>query len=162
MDLGNLNTLTQIVVSGDAHGVEAACDIAREMGAKRVRVLNVSGAWHSALMEPAVARFSRAVMSAELRVPKFTVVSNVIAQPSVSVEEIRSCLIASLCARVRWHETAKALAALAPDFIIECGASEVLAPMMKRLPEVGHTRVVHVADAASLQDLQDAVGSPAA
>ncbi len=162
VDIGNLNTLTQIVISGDAAGVEAACELAKQRGAKRVRILNVSGAWHSTLMEPATPRFSRAVESAELRIPSFTVISNVIAKPYTSVGEIRSCLLASLCARVRWHETAIALAALAPDYIIECGASEVLAPMMKRLPDVSSARVIHVADSASLEDLHEAVGSATA
>ncbi len=159
VDLGNLNTLSQIVISGDAPAVEAACEIAKERGAKRVRILNVSGAWHSTLMEPAMPRFSRAVAAAKLRMPSFTIISNVIARPYSSVDEIRSCLLASLCARVRWHETAIALVALAPEYIVECGASEVLAPMMKRLPGVDGARVVHVADAATLEDLADAVGS---
>jgi [acyl-carrier-protein] S-malonyltransferase len=161
VDLGNLNTLTQIVVSGDSAAVEAACEVAKELGAKRVRVLNVSGAWHSTLMEPALPRFAKAVAAAPLVMPSFTVISNVIAQPYTSVEQIRECLLASLCARVRWHEAALALVATGPDVIIECGASEVLTPMMKRLPTIGNTKVVQVADMATLQDLQDAIGSPA-
>jgi [acyl-carrier-protein] S-malonyltransferase len=160
VDIGNLNALTQIVISGDARGVEAACDIAKERGAKRVRILNVSGAWHSTLMVSAMPRFSRAVANAKLRMPKFTVISNVVATPYASVEEIRSCLLASLCTRVRWHETAVALAALAPDYVIECGASEVLAPMIKRLANIGGARVVSVSDSSTLDDLADAVGSP--
>jgi [acyl-carrier-protein] S-malonyltransferase len=159
VDIGNLNTLTQIVVSGDAAGVEAACEIAKERGAKRVRILNVSGAWHSTLMEPAMPRFTKAVATAKLRVPSFTVISNVTARPYTSVDEIRECLLASLCARVRWHETAAALAKLNPDYIIECGASEVLAPMMKRLTEARNAHVVHVADAAGLEDLRSEIGS---
>jgi len=159
VDIGNLNTLTQIVVSGDAAGVEAACEIAKELGAKRVRILNVSGAWHSTLMEPAMPRFSRAVTSAKLRVPSFNVISNVTAKPYSSVDEIRSCLLASLCARVRWHETAIALAKFGPDYIIECGASEVLAPMMKRLAEARSAHIVHVADADGLESLRSEIGS---
>lgn len=159
VDLGNLNTLTQIVVSGDAEAVEAACEIAKEMGAKRVRILNVSGAWHSSLMEPAMPRFARAVSAAQLRMPEFAVISNVIAKPYSSVEQIRECLLASLCAHVRWHETALALAAVKPDVVIECGASEVLAPMIKRLPTIGTTPVLHVCDMATLADVGDAMGS---
>jgi [acyl-carrier-protein] S-malonyltransferase len=161
VDIGNLNTLTQIVVSGDTAGVEAACEIARDAGAKRVRILNVSGAWHSTLMQPAMPRFSRAVEHAKLRMPSFAVVSNVIARPYASVEEIRQSLLASLCARVRWHETAVALTGFAPDYIIECGASEVLAPMLKRLPSIGAARVLHVADSAGLDALSSTVGSAA-
>lgn len=159
VDLGNLNTLTQIVISGDAEAVEAACEIAKDMGAKRVRILNVSGAWHSSLMEPAMPRFSKAVSALHLRMPAFAVISNVIAKQYSSVEEIRECLLASLCAHVRWHETALALVAMAPDIIIECGASEVLAPMMKRLPTIGLTPVLQVSDMATLGDVQHAMGS---
>lgn len=157
VDIGNLNTLTQIVVSGDAAGVEAAVEIAKERGAKRVRVLNVSGAWHSTLMEPAMPRFAKAVASAQLRIPSFTVISNVTARPYTSVDEIRDSLLASLCARVRWHEAAVALARLSPDYIIECGASEVLAPMMKRLPEAKSARIVHVADVAGVENLRNEI-----
>jgi [acyl-carrier-protein] S-malonyltransferase len=158
VDIGNLNTITQIVVSGDASAVDIACEIAKEHGAKRVRVLNVSGAWHSTLMEPAMPRFARAVERAHLHLPQFTVISNVTARQYASVDEIRRSLLASLCARVRWHECAVALADMAPDYIVECGASEVLAPMMKRLPSVGRARVVHVADVAGVEELQSAIG----
>ena len=158
VDIGNLNTSTQIVISGNAAGVEAACEIAKEMGAKRVRVLNVSGAWHSTLMEPAMPRFGKAVAAARLHMPAFPVISNVIAKEYQSVDEMRECLLASLCARVRWHEAAVALAAFAPDYVIECGASEVLAPMMKRLPNIGAARVAHVAGSADLDELRNVVG----
>ncbi|HXW51478.1 MAG TPA: ACP S-malonyltransferase [Candidatus Acidoferrales bacterium] len=162
VDIGNLNTLTQIVISGDVAGVEAACEIAKEVGAKRVRMLNVSGAWHSSLMEPAMPRFAHAVEQAHVRMPAFTVMSNVFARPYRSVEEIKEALIASLCSRVRWHEAAVALLALRPDVVIECGASEVLAPMVKRLPDLGATRVMHVADVAGLESARSALGSSAA
>lgn len=162
VDIGNLNTLTQIVISGDVAGVEAACELAKGAGAKRVRVLNVSGAWHSTLMESAMPRFARAVESAHIRMPQFAVISNVIARPYRSVDEIRSSLLASLCARVRWHEAAVALVNCGPDVVIECGASEVLAPMIKRLPNIGAVRVAHVADVAGLEELQAILGRPAA
>ncbi len=162
VDIGNLNTVTQIVVSGDVTGVEAACELAKEAGAKRVRVLNVSGAWHSSLMEPAVSRFGQAVAQARVAVPRFPVISNVLARPYRSAEEIKQALVASLCSRVRWHEAAVALAALRPDAIIECGASEVLAPMVKRLPDIGSTAVMHVSDGAGLESVRAALGLSAA
>ena len=162
VDIGNLNTLTQIVVSGDVAGVEAACEIAKAAGAKRVRILNVSGAWHSPLMEPAMPRFTKAVAHAQVREPAFPVISNVLARPYRSVEEIKAALVQSLCSRVRWHEAAVALVALRPDAIIECGASEVLAPMVKRLPDIGTTRVMHVADVTGLENVRAALGLSAA
>jgi [acyl-carrier-protein] S-malonyltransferase len=153
VDVANLNAPVQIVVSGDVGGVQAACDIAREEGAKRVVMLSVSGAWHSELMQPAVPAFSRHVESAAISMPSFAVISNVDVVPYDSVERIRRCLIASLSARVRWHETAVALAAMGPDIIVECGATRVLAPMMARLPGVEGDRVVHVADSAGIAKL---------
>jgi hypothetical protein len=52
-----------------------------------------------------------------------------------------------------------ALAVLTPDYIVECGASEVLAPMIKRLPNIGSARVLHVADVAGLEDLRETLRS---
>ena len=153
VDLANLNAPAQIVVSGDRAAVEQACDVARSDGAKRVVVLNVSGAWHSELMEPAMRSFASSVEAAPIGPPRFSVVSNVDVAVYESVEQIRRCLIASLCSRVRWHETALVLAAMSPDIIVECGATRVLAPMMARLPGVDAARVVHVADAAGIAKL---------
>jgi [acyl-carrier-protein] S-malonyltransferase len=153
VDVANLNAPLQIVVSGDVAGVNAVCELAKTAGAKRVVVLNVSGAWHSALMEPAVARFSACVEAARFALPTLDVISNVDVAPYRSVEEIRRCLIASLCARVRWHETAVAVAAKRPDFIVECGAAPVLTPMMKRLPDAVPERILHIGDAAGVASL---------
>jgi [acyl-carrier-protein] S-malonyltransferase len=161
VDIANLNAPIQIVVSGDVAGVEALCELARASGAKRVVVLNVSGAWHSELMRPAVARFATSVEQAAIALPVFDVVSNVDVQPYRSVEQIRRCLIASIVSRVRWHETAIALAAFTPDFIVECGASPVLAPMMRRLPGVAAERVIHIADSEGVAKLANAARTPA-
>jgi [acyl-carrier-protein] S-malonyltransferase len=151
--VANLNAPIQIVVSGDVDGVNEVCEIAKEAGAKRVVVLNVSGAWHSELMAPAVAGFAAHVESAEITLPAFDVISNVDVAPYRSVERIKQCLIASLSAQVRWHETAVLLAAKRPDFIIECGAAPVLTPMMKRLPGAINDRIFHVGDAAGVAAL---------
>ncbi|HZV78540.1 MAG TPA: ACP S-malonyltransferase [Candidatus Binatus sp.] len=155
VDLANLNAPIQIVVSGDAAGVSALCEIAKNGGAKRVVLLNVSGAWHSELMGSAVARFAPFVERAQLQTPSFEVISNVEVRPYESVEQIRRCLIASLVSRVRWHETAEALAARRADIIVECGASAVLAPMMRRLPGVDAERVIHVSDREGLGKLDE-------
>lgn len=161
VDLANLNAPIQIVVSGDTAGVTALCELASSAGAKRVVVLNVSGAWHSELMRSAVARFARFVEAAQIRPPAFEVIGNVDVEPYTSVEQIKGCLVASLTSRVRWHETAVALAARRPDFIVECGASAVLTPMMRRLPGVDAARCMHVADVEGVQRLDAAARATA-
>src|SRR5271166_3532894 len=153
VDLANLNAPIQIVVSGDVAGVNALCEIAKEAGAKRVVTLNVSGAWHSELMRSAVPRFATFVEAADVKLPAFDVISNVEVEPYRSVEQIRRCLIASIVSRVRWHETAVALAAHKPDLIVECGATAVLMPMMRRLPGVVADRCLHVADSEGVTRL---------
>ena len=159
VDVANLNAPVQIVVSGDVAGVQAACDLARDAGAKRVVMLNVSGAWHSPLMAPAIPSFAKHVEAAPVRVPSFPVISNVEVEPYSSVEQIKRCLIASLSARVRWHEAAVALAAMRPDVIVECGATRVLAPRMARLDGVESARVFHVADPQGVAKLAAAAES---
>lgn len=153
VDVANLNAPVQIVVSGDVAAVMTVCELAKEAGAKRVVVLNVSGAWHSELMRPAIPRFVQSVEAANFRIPAFDVISNVDVTPYVSVEQIKRCLIASVSTRVRWHEAATALAATQPDLIVECGATAVLTPMMRRLAGVTAERVVHVADSGSVAKL---------
>lgn len=156
VDIANLNAPVQIVVSGDVEAVEAASRIARDAGAKRVVTLNVSGAWHSELMQPAVTKFAKHVEAAKIKMPAFSVISNVDVVAYSSVEQIRRCLIASLSSRVRWHETALVLAATRPDFIVECGATRVLAPMMARLPGIESDRVLSIADSAGIGKLREA------
>ena len=153
VDLANLNAPLQIVVSGDAAGVEALCSLASRAGAKRVVLLNVSGAWHSELMRSALVRFAPFIEAAPMRVPAFEVIGNVDVEPYTSVEQMRRSLIASLVSRVRWHETAQAVAARKPDIIVECGASAVLAPMMRRLPDVAADRTLHVGDSEGIEKL---------
>lgn len=152
VQLANFNAPGQIVISGDAEAVRLAGDAALEAGAKRVIPLNVAGAWHSALMEPARAEFQRFVRNAAMVQPRFPVISNVDAQPYTDVAMIRDHLVRSITDEVRWHDTAVAMAAMGLDLIVEFGASPVLAPMMKRID--GAPRALSVSDPAGVRKLQ--------
>jgi [acyl-carrier-protein] S-malonyltransferase len=152
VQLANFNAPTQIVISGDRAAVQAAADALTEAGAKRVVPLNVSGAWHSELMQPAVQRFSAAVNAADFALPEFDVVSNVDAQPYRDVAAIKRNLVRSITDEVRWHETAERLIAYDLDLVVEFGASPVLGPMMKRLP--GAPSVLTVSDFGGVQKLR--------
>ena len=134
VQLANFNSPSQIVISGDAAAVQTAADAMLERGAKRVVPLNVSGAWHSRLMEPAAERFAGAVDAAEFALPSFDVVSNVDAKPYRDVQTIKRNLIRSVTEEVRWHDTAEALLTYGLDLVVEFGASPVLGPLMRRLP----------------------------
>ncbi len=151
VQLANFNQPGQIVVSGDEAAVRLAGELALEAGAKRVIPLNVSGAWHSALMEPARIEFAKSVADAPVMDPRFPVISNVDAKPYADVEHIKENLVRSVTEEVRWHETAVAMVAMGLDLIVEFGASPVLAPMMKRV--AGAPKAVHVADAGGVENL---------
>ena len=144
VQLANFNQPGQIVISGDLEAVRRAGELALTAGAKRVIALNVSGAWHSELMNPARTAFAPAVRRANIAMPRFTVISNVDAQPYTSTAMIADHLIASVTSEVLWHETALRLLSEGLDLVIECGASAVLTPMMKRMS--GVPDLLHVGD----------------
>ncbi len=134
VQLANFNSPAQIVISGDLRGVQAAGEALTAAGAKRVVPLNVSGAWHSALMEPALEHFAHVVQAAPFTLPRFDVISNVDAQPYRDVETIKKNLVLSVTNEVRWHETALRVVSYGLDLVIEFGPSPVLGPLIKRFP----------------------------
>lgn len=155
VQLANFNSPSQIVISGDLATVQAAGEALLEAGAKRVVALNVSGAWHSELMRPAIDRFAAAVNAAPLRMPQFDVISNVDAQPYRDTDTIRHNLVRSITDEVRWHDTALKLISYGLDLVVEFGASPVLGPLMKRLPDA--PQVMNVSDSAGVEKLRAAL-----
>lgn len=150
--LANFNAPGQIVISGDAAAVRVAGEYAMEAGAKRVVPLNVSGAWHSVLMDPARDEFAPHVQAAAMTPPRFAVISNVDAKPYDGVEQIKTNLVRSVTDEVLWHDTAVAMVAMGLDLIVEFGASAVLAPMFKRID--GAPKAITVSDAAGIEKLR--------
>jgi [acyl-carrier-protein] S-malonyltransferase len=157
VQLANFNQPGQIVISGDEAAVRIASDLALEAGAIRVIPLNVSGAWHSELMEPAREEFAQSVLDAPVLEPRFAVISNVDAKPYTDVAHIKENLIRSVTDEVLWHEAAVAMVAMELDLIVEFGASPVLAPMMKRV--TGAPKAMHVADFAGVEKLRATLAS---
>jgi [acyl-carrier-protein] S-malonyltransferase len=160
VQLANFNAPGQIVVSGDLAAVQRAAELALAAGAKRVVALNVSGAWHSELMAPAQERFAPFVERAAIEPPKITVISNVDAKPYAGVLGIRRNLVRSLTAEVLWHETSLRLLAEALDAVVEFGASAVLSPLLRRVPNV--PPVFHAGDPTGLQRLRSALAASTA
>jgi [acyl-carrier-protein] S-malonyltransferase len=160
VSLANFNSPTQIVISGDYDEVQAAATAMLAGGAKRVVPLNVSGAWHSPLMEPAVERLAAAVESTSFALPKFEVISNVDGRPYRDVETIEANLIRSVVDEVRWHDTAERLLTYELDAVVEFGASGVLGPLMKRMslsPGIRPPSVMVVSDASGIERLRAAL-----
>jgi [acyl-carrier-protein] S-malonyltransferase len=157
--LANFNSPTQIVISGDFDEVQTAGAAMLGAGAKRVVPLNVSGAWHSPLMDPAVERLAAAVETSRFALPEFDVISNVDGRPYRDVNTIKSNLIRSVVDEVRWHDTAERLVSYGLDLVVEFGASGVLGALMKRMSAAPPAIVV--SDSAGIDRLRLAIEGPA-
>lgn len=134
----NYNTPEQLVVSGEIAAVERAMQLAKELGAKRAVRLNVSGAFHSPLMEVAREGLQRALGDAEFTAPVFPVFSNVSARAVTDVGDARRLLLEQLTSPVRWTEVVRGLAAAYPTALfVEMGPGNVLTNLTKRIaPDV--------------------------
>jgi [acyl-carrier-protein] S-malonyltransferase len=147
----NYNAPGQIVISGDVAAVERACEIAREKGAKRAIMLPVSGAFHSALMEPAAAKLAEAIDAVTVRDPIGPIVSNVEAREIRTADAVRAALKRQLTHPVLWESSMRHLLAWKPDFIVELGAGRVLGGLLKTLDPGSVPRSLHLGEARDIE-----------
>ena len=128
----NFNSPGQVVIAGDHTAVERATVLAKENGAKRAIILNVSVPSHCALMTDAAEELVGSLASTEFAVTNMPVVNNVDVVPYANAEQIRDGLKRQLFSPERWVETVRYLVANGTDQIIECGPGKVLAGLAKR------------------------------
>lgn len=148
VELANLNCPGQIVISGPAGKMNAACELAKAKGAKRALPLNVAGAYHSALMAGAQPKLRDALAKVTLANAKVPVVSNVTAQPHGAPAEISARLVEQVTSPVRWEDSMRHLLANGFTRFIELGPGTALSGFMKRVDK--NVQVSNVADVASL------------
>jgi [acyl-carrier-protein] S-malonyltransferase len=130
----NYNSPDQLVVSGETAAVERVMRLAKELGAKRALRLNVSGAFHSPLMEVAREGLQHALQQAEFTAPVFPVFSNVSARAVTDVDDAQHLLLEQLTSPVRWTEVVRGLAAAHPTALfVEMGPGNVLTNLTKRI-----------------------------
>ncbi|MGG3942356.1 ACP S-malonyltransferase [Peribacillus psychrosaccharolyticus] len=150
VQLANINCPGQIVISGTTEGVQLAAVKAKENGAKRAIPLNVSGPFHSILMEPAAAKLAETLSSIEVKQAITPVISNVTAQPVTQPEEIKEKLIEQLISPVRWEESIRTLLDLGVDTFIEIGPGKVLSGLIKKIDR--SVSIYSVNDKVSLEN----------
>jgi [acyl-carrier-protein] S-malonyltransferase len=130
----NYNCPGQLVISGESAGVDKAMELAKAAGAKRAIRLNVSGAFHSPLMEPARDGLRAALDAAKLEDPRFDVFANVDGQPVRDAATARQRLLDQLVSPVRWTEEITAMAQRHPDAtFVEMGPGSVLTGLVKKI-----------------------------
>jgi len=151
----NYNSPGQVVISGEEAGVERAMALAKEAGAKRAMRLNVSGAFHSALMETALDGLTQAVANTQFTNPQFPVYANVNAEPVTLGDRARQLLLQQLTRPVRWTDEVAAMAARMPDALyVEVGPGSVLTGLVKKIaPSVKTMTCGTVAEVNQLMEL---------
>ncbi len=129
----NLNAPGQVVISGERAAVEAAAAAAPDFGAKKVVLLEVSGAFHSPLMESAARGLAEALAATDIRDARCPVVANVSAAPVQRAEEIRSALARQVLGAVRWEESMRFLLERGVDRFVEAGTGKVLRGLLRSI-----------------------------
>jgi [acyl-carrier-protein] S-malonyltransferase len=129
----NYNCPGQLVISGTIKGIDIACEKLKAAGAKRALPLQVGGAFHSPLMEPAREELAAAIDQTVFSKPICPVYQNVNALPSLDVEVIKQNLIAQLTAPVRWTQCVQNMGKDGAEWFIECGPGKVLQGLVKKI-----------------------------
>jgi [acyl-carrier-protein] S-malonyltransferase len=129
----NYNCPGQLVISGSIEGINQACDLMKQAGAKRALVLQVGGAFHSPLMEPARKELEEAIEQSEFNVPICPVYQNVNAQAVADPALIKKNLVAQLTAPVRWTQTVENMLKDGATQFIEAGPGKVLQGLVKKV-----------------------------
>lgn len=130
-EVANYNGPTQTVVGGSHEAVERACALAKERGGRGLPV-NVSGAFHTSLMEPAAREFTKTLDGTAIEAPLIAVLGNVSAQPLETVDDVRADLSQQIRTPVRWYQSMDWLESKGVRRVIEIGPGKILTAQLKR------------------------------
>ncbi|HSE84145.1 MAG TPA: ACP S-malonyltransferase [Thermodesulfobacteriota bacterium] len=129
----NFNTPEQTVISGHKEAVEKACSIAKSKGARRTVLLEVSGPFHSRLMDSAAKKLEEVLCKVKISQLEIPVVANVDARPNIDSSRIKEILVEQVSAPVRWYESIKTMCKLGVEEFLEIGPGNVLSGLVKRI-----------------------------
>lgn len=129
----NYNCPGQLVISGSVEGINKACELLKAAGAKRALVLQVGGAFHSPLMEPARQELAEAILNTQFNEPICPIYQNYVAKAVSNVEEIKTNLVAQLTAPVKWTQSVLAMVNDGATNFYECGPGTVLQGLVKKI-----------------------------
>jgi [acyl-carrier-protein] S-malonyltransferase len=129
----NYNAPGQLVISGSEKGIEIACELLKQAGAKRALPLKVGGAFHSPLMEPARIELADAIENTPFNTPVCAIYQNVNAKAVTDPAEIKANLVAQLTSPVRWTQTMQNMLADGATIFVEVGPGTVLQGLVKKV-----------------------------
>jgi [acyl-carrier-protein] S-malonyltransferase len=152
VEMANINSPGQIVVSGTKEGVQAVVEKGKEIGAKRVIPLEVSGPFHSSLMKPAASQLADELQKITILTPNIPVVANVTALPVEAPDRIRELLVEQVYSPVLWEDTVLWLISQGVDTFIEIGSGSVLTGLVKKIDKT--VRVVAINSKEAIESFQ--------
>ena len=133
VSIANYNCPGQIVITGETKAVEAAAEKLKEAGAKRTVMLNVSGPFHSPMLEKAGEELAEVLQGVELSPLKVPYVTNVTAQEVTDISQTKELLARQVSSSVRWQQSMENLIAAGVDTFVEIGPGRTLAGFMRKI-----------------------------
>ncbi|MFT4413529.1 ACP S-malonyltransferase [Fredinandcohnia humi] len=149
VQLANINCPGQIVISGSTEGVKQACEEAKARGAKRAIPLEVSGPFHSSLMQPAAEKLTEVLNSIDIKDAEIPVIANVNAEEMTTANQIKENLIKQLYSPVLWEASVQNMLDKGVDTFIEIGPGKVLSGLIKKINR--QATIFAISDEESLQ-----------
>jgi [acyl-carrier-protein] S-malonyltransferase len=142
VEVANLNSPQQIVISGEVAAVERAIELASEAGARQATRLPVGAAFHSRMMEPVQRELAGAVQGLAFAEPRVPMVSNATGELADSGDAIRRALIAQIASAVQWVRCVETLASAGVTRFVELGPGRVLSGLIRRIDREAETVAV--------------------
>ena len=150
--IANINSPSQLVISGALENIAKAGEMAKAKGAARAIPLQVSGAFHSPLMQPAVDGMTKILAKVTFKDPSVPIIANVTAQPLTHGSQIKDELLKQLCSSVQWQRSVEYMVHNGVGKFIEIGPGKVLAGLVKRINK--ESEMVNIGDANAVKGLQ--------
>ncbi len=154
----NINSAEQVVISGATAAVQRAADLARERGAKKAIMLQVSAPFHCAMMQPAQDFLANDLVALTFNDPDFPVIANFDASPKTTGADSRAALISQVTGAVQWLGCIRKLIDAGARTFIEVGPGKVLTGLMRQIDRAQIAQ--NVEDEASLQKVMNSLAAP--
>jgi [acyl-carrier-protein] S-malonyltransferase len=151
--LANINCPGQLVISGATDNITRAVELAKEKGASRAIPLQVSGAFHTPLMQPAVDGMAEIIPTLTFREPSVPIIANTSARPMTTAEAVKSELLEQLCNSVQWQGSIEYMIENGVTSVIEIGPGRVLTGLMRRIDR--NVETLNIGDVGAIQALTE-------
>lgn len=146
--IANINSPGQIVISGAEASIDKAVAMAKAKGAHRAIPLQVSGAFHTPLMQPAVEGMAEIIAKLDFKDPAVPIIGNTTARPLTTAGAVKDELLNQLCNCVQWQRSVEYMVAVGVITFIEIGPGKVLAGLIKRIDR--SVKIINIGDAESV------------